>query len=257
MNKLSFALALALGSSVFVARPAYAGLDACGDIHVEANAKCVVDVSGGCEARCTPVNLRAQCSVELQAECTGMCTADAQASCTGSCNIDACEARCEVEPAKFDCAADCQVEGSAMCAGECQAAANQAECKASCEASFSARCDSHCNVTPGSADCTAKCEAACEGKCEAQASVDCDISCTSDGYAECEADIQGGCVAHCEEPEGALFCDGQYVDHGPVSTWVANLQGRAEVQWPSKNSAANFSCQRRQLRSGGLIPPNL
>jgi len=37
----------------------------------------------------------------------------------------------------------------------------------------------------------------------------------------------------------------------PVSTRVANLQGRTEVQCP-RNPAANHSCQRRQLRSSCL-----
>jgi hypothetical protein len=43
----------------------------------------------------------------------------------------------------------------------------------------------------------------------------------------------------------------------PVSTWVANLQGRTEVHESSLNSCANHSCQRRQLRSGRLTRPNL
>ncbi len=43
----------------------------------------------------------------------------------------------------------------------------------------------------------------------------------------------------------------------PVSTWVAKLQGRTEVHESSLNSFANYSCQRRQLRSGRLTRPNL
>jgi hypothetical protein len=31
---------------------------------------------------------------------------------------------------------------------------------------------------------------------------------------DCKATAKGGCEARCDEPEGALFCDGQYVDHG-------------------------------------------
>src|SRR3984885_1082507 len=43
----------------------------------------------------------------------------------------------------------------------------------------------------------------------------------------------------------------------PVSTRVAKLQGRTEVHGSSLNSYANYSCQRRQLRSGRLTRPNL
>jgi hypothetical protein len=32
--------------------------------------------------------------------------------------------------------------------------------------------------------------------------------------ANCEADLKGGCTAHCSDPNGALFCDGNYVDTG-------------------------------------------
>jgi MYXO-CTERM domain-containing protein len=44
--------------------------------------------------------------------------------------------------------------------------------------------------------------------------VDCQVKCQSSGYAQCKADLQGGCTAHCTEPSGALFCDGNYVDTG-------------------------------------------
>jgi len=43
----------------------------------------------------------------------------------------------------------------------------------------------------------------------------------------------------------------------PVSTRVAKLQGRTEVQESSLNSFANYSCQRRQLRSRRLTRRNL
>jgi hypothetical protein len=42
----------------------------------------------------------------------------------------------------------------------------------------------------------------------------CQIDCQAGGYAQCRADLQGGCEAQCSKPEGALFCDGQYVDAG-------------------------------------------
>jgi uncharacterized protein (TIGR03382 family) len=38
--------------------------------------------------------------------------------------------------------------------------------------------------------------------------------CQSSGYASCKSMLKGGCEAECDSPEGAIFCDGNYVDHG-------------------------------------------
>jgi hypothetical protein len=37
--------------------------------------------------------------------------------------------------------------------------------------------------------------------------------CQATGYAQCQTKLQGKCTADCADPKGALFCDGQYVDH--------------------------------------------
>jgi len=42
-----------------------------------------------------------------------------------------------------------------------------------------------------------------------EANIDCQIDC----HGGCSAELQGGCEIDCQSPEGALFCDGQYVDH--------------------------------------------
>ncbi|HEY1532693.1 MAG TPA: hypothetical protein VGF76_01700, partial [Polyangiaceae bacterium] len=45
------------------------------------------------------------------------------------------------------------------------------------------------------------------------------------GYATCEAKVEGGCKADCQDPKGALFCDGQYVDHnGSVDQCIAAIR---------------------------------
>src|SRR5262249_3832056 len=86
---------------------AHAGLDSCGDINIEANASCTVEVEGGCTAHCTPVSFEAACHGSLQASCDGECSANVEASCTGSCETD-CQANCEADPGHFDCSADCE-----------------------------------------------------------------------------------------------------------------------------------------------------
>ena len=84
MKKLALACVLAASPILFAARPAFAGIEACGNIHVEAEAKCEANVSGGCETQCTPLNMQASCAGQLEAECRGTCTGMATATCTGS-----------------------------------------------------------------------------------------------------------------------------------------------------------------------------
>jgi hypothetical protein len=62
--------------------------------------------------------------------------------------------------------------------------------------------------------CDAKCQASCSGRCDAKATAQCQIDCQAKLEGGCEADLSGGCKAHCSDPNGALFCDGNYVDTG-------------------------------------------
>jgi hypothetical protein len=203
-------VALSLGTSV-----AEAGIGACGNIHVEANAECELAVDGGCELRCQPVSFEAACAGQLYVECKGLneCNASASASCTAECT-GSCEARCTVDPGSFDCRAECEADLDARCDAQCASDANKSECRASCKATFSGECDASCSGTPPTADCQAKCQASCQGQCKAQVNVDCQIECQREGHLECKTRLEGGCKGRCREPNGALFCDGNYVDHG-------------------------------------------
>lgn len=208
-------LCLALGAW---SGTAHAGLSSCGDVDVEANAMCEVEVEGGCTAHCDPPQLELACSAKLEASCSGECTAKAEASCTGSCDIEGCKAKCDVDAGHFNCSAQCQVDADAHCEGECkgEASGSQAhgECVASCKASISAECDASCDAAGPSADCEAKCKATCEGSCTGEARASCQVDCQAKGYAKCEGDLKVQCEGECTKPEGALFCDGQYIDHG-------------------------------------------
>jgi hypothetical protein len=44
--------------------------------------------------------------------------------------------------------------------------------------------------------------------------VDCQATCQAKGTVTCEDKLTGGCETQCTQPEGAVFCDGQYVDNG-------------------------------------------
>lgn len=232
----SLVLSLALGTGALVFAPsAHAGLDACGDIYVEAEATCVVEVEGGCETKCEPIRMEAACAAELEVECAGECNASASLDCRADCSAS-CEGQCEVDPGEFDCSAACTADCAASCDASCSS--GDSECRASCEATCSGRCDARCEGTPPSASCEARCEASCEGSCEARANVDCQIDCQADGFAECKVDLQGGCEARCERPEGALFCDGQYVDHGNnLKECIAALEQQLDIAVDVRGSA--------------------
>jgi MYXO-CTERM domain-containing protein len=211
MHKTTQLLMGAAAVAAFLSFPssARAGIEACGDIHVEAEAHC--EMSGGieCEAKCTPVTVEAACAAELHASCEGQCNASLEAQCAVDCEA-ACTGQCDADPGDFDCSASCQGD----CEGNCNASCGDNECEASCVATCSAECSASCEGRPPSATCEAKCEGSCEGQCTAEANFDCQINCQAEGYAECKVDIQGGCEAACNTEDGALFCDGQYVDHG-------------------------------------------
>jgi MYXO-CTERM domain-containing protein len=244
-------LCLALGAWSGTARAAF---ESCGDINVQANAECKVEVQGGCKLHCTEPQLEVACSAQIETTCTGKCDAKADVSCTGACDLAGCKAKCDVDPGKFDCEGQCNVDADAKCDAQCQAEAAgskaHGECVASCKASISAECHGSCSGTPPQADCEAKCQASCEGSCTGEARADCWINCQSDGYAACETELKGKCEGQCDKPEGALFCDGNYVDTGDnlqkcISDLDAWLEAHvdASAQGTSMGECTGNTCQ--------------
>lgn len=224
------AAALAAATFGFASSADAARLDACNGIELSANANCEMRVSGGCTAACEPVNFRVQCAADLYVGCNGQCNAQVEASCTVGCQAG-CEAECNVNPGAFECSASCRADCGASCTGACAADPNSAQCRASCEATCGGECDARCEVTPPSADCKAQCEACCTGSCDAKANLDCQIDCQADAFVDCEAELKGGCEVACQRPEGALFCDGQYVDVGEqIDSCVAQLESLLQIK---------------------------
>lgn len=204
--------ALVLGAVSFAPR-AQAGIAACGDIHVEASANCEAKVGAACKAECKPVAFRAACAGRLQAECSTTCADPPELSCTGSCEGE-CQGTCTPEPAKLDCQGSCTGRCEGSCSGRCDAADDAAACEAQCQATCEGECGVSCEGTPPTATCEGKCQASCEGSCKADLNMDCQTTCQGEAFGECEAELVGGCEVQCDKPEGSVFCDGEYVDHG-------------------------------------------
>jgi hypothetical protein len=206
----AFAL-LSIASAPTTAR---ADLSDCGDINLEGEAQCtVIPPTASCEVMCTPISVRAACSAKLAASCEASCDKLPSVECSGRCVAD-CSGQCTVDPGKFDCEAACRGDCSGQCDAKCEANSDKATCMAQCSGACSVSCRSSCDVDLPSADCKGKCEAGCEGSCKVDTNFDCQASCQAKGYVKCEADIQGSCKARCKAKEGALFCDGQFVDNG-------------------------------------------
>ncbi|MGE0320948.1 MAG: hypothetical protein AB7K71_24570 [Polyangiaceae bacterium] len=242
MTKLTSLLAAAaLALPLFATQQAHAGIAACGDINIEANATCSATAEGGCDVQCEALDFKATCAAELDVTCSGECNATAEASCTGSCEAD-CTSKCEVDPPKFDCTANCTATAEADCSANCTAGTDEEkdECKASCKATASATCEGKCDVDPNaSVDCSAQCKSSCEGSCEVKANATCQIDCQGRAYADCKVKAEGGCVAQCKQPSGALVCDGQFVDNnGNFEDCLAALKAELNITYGARGSAS-------------------
>lgn len=183
----------------FTAALASADENPCGKFDFSSGIDCTVEIKGGCMAQCTPVNFEVACS--------GGCTASADISCTGDCEVQ-CNAQCN--PAQLDCTAGCDAECESRCNAECTLDDCSEECAATCNADCSASC------TGTAASCQANCQECCHGACTATANINCDV--------DCYADLRGGCEVQCERPEGALFCNGQYVAASDVNACIEYIQ---------------------------------
>lgn len=176
---------------LLISSPASAGPSACGNFTAVAEGQCEALFEGGCVAECTPLNFTAACD--------GQCTISADVECSGGCSVD-CEAECTASGGSIDCAGYCEADCSAQCDTTCTDDTCRSQCKASC----SNRCEVDCKVVEPMASCKAQCQASCDASCTVQANADCHVDCT--------ADLKGGCEVQCKEPDGALFCNGQYVN---------------------------------------------
>jgi MYXO-CTERM domain-containing protein len=249
LSAAAFSVPLVWGSA------AQAGIGACGNIHVEAEASC--EVIGGieCEAECEPLNLQAQCAGNLFVECNvpDRCAFEATAECSGSCEVD-CMASCEnLSAGSFDCRGECVGGCSASCASDCTASCEgdadgagcEASCRASCDATCEGECSGSCEGTPPMADCSAQCAGSCEGSCRAEANFDCQVECQRPSFDGCTAELSGGCKAECDA-DGALFCDSQYVDHGGnLDECVSSLRAliNAHVETYASGECSGNACE--------------
>ncbi len=227
---LALPLAFAAGSAEAASR------QACGNIELLAVGECHFEFEGGCKAKCEPLN--------LVAACDGKCNLDISVECKSDCS-GSCQTECQVDPGKFDCKASCRTDCNAQVAARCNSGDN--ECISYCEADCESNCSAQCDVVAPKADCETKCNGCCSGSCETDANFDCSL--------KCSVDLQGGCEVACEKPEGALFCDGQYIAVNDLSECIQYIQESFNYKVEVKAEAsASVSCAASNGASsaGGL-----
>jgi MYXO-CTERM domain-containing protein len=247
LGTLGRVAALAAGLICFSHATARADLSACGAVDVRANAMCVVvPPTAECKAMCKPVNVRATCSARLAVDCDASCNELPSVDCNVRCEAG-CRGKCMVDPGKFDCAIDCRATCSGSCEASCAARTDKAGCMASCSGACSVGCDKKCDVELPSASCDVECKASCDGSCDVKTNVDCQVDCQAKGYAKCEVDVTGGCMARCDTTEGALFCDGQFIDTGDKlkecgAALEALLNAKVDYSASGSSECAGGSC---------------
>jgi hypothetical protein len=248
--------AVLVASQLLSATPAHAGIEACRNIDVEASGKCDVRVDAKCDVSCTPFNVQAACAAQVDITYSASCPKVPSVSCTADCQVD-CQAKCRVTPAQFDCSASCKANAAANCDAECASNAKQSECTASCQATFAADCDASCKVTPGTADCSGKCEGSCNGSCTAQSELECQFEAQGQAYASCEASVQAHCEADCTKAEGALFCDGEYIDHtGTLKDCIDAIEAAVPSVTIDVSAQGSASCSGNSCVAEGSASAN-
>jgi hypothetical protein len=226
--------AVAASALLFVATPVLADAssgenDPCGKFDFRDGFNCKIEVEGGCQAQCTPLSFKAGC--------TGGCTATATTACTGSCGT-ACIAECD--PSLLDCFAGCHAECDAEVQAQCESKGGT-DCQEQAVAQCDMHCETSCEVPPS--DCSEHCKSCCNGGCTTQANFDCDF--------DCFAELKGGCDVQCSKPEGALFCNGQYVYASDIKECIAWLATQGfEVD---ASASASLSCDGGDCNLAGAL----
>ncbi|MFP6683735.1 MAG: hypothetical protein VB934_03445 [Polyangiaceae bacterium] len=163
---------------------------------------CKIEVEGGCTAQCTPLSFKAGC--------TGGCSGTATQDCTGSCGT-ACLAECN--PELLDCFKGCHAECDAEVEALCKAEGGTVDCAEQAVAQCDMHCENSCEVPPS--NCQDHCVSCCNGGCTTQVNFQCDF--------DCFAELKGGCDVQCSKPDGALFCNGQYVYASDITACITHL----------------------------------
>lgn len=220
-----------LGLALLAPRAAEAGVSACGDVYVTAEASCEwVAEQETCTTECQQVEVYKSCAARLYTECEGMCSATSETTCTTECG-ESCVPECDSTSTEEQppncmglCMSDCQMDCNAACAEPENTGACRASCAHTCQDTCHDRCDGEETV-----ECEPVCTSACEGSCTGRANIDCQVSCQASEFVTCETEVVEQCTTKCEQEGGALFCDGEYIANASAAECVSALKAEFDI----------------------------
>jgi MYXO-CTERM domain-containing protein len=222
----AFAFGAVLGLGLLSAGPAKAGLDACENFYVAADATCEwVPEQESCGTLCEPVAVQSNCAAQLYLECEGRCNASAELTCIETCE-PTCVSDCVADGVPSNCMGLCMSDCQMDCTAACAEAEDEGACRSSCAHTCSEGCEAECKDGDS---CEVMCTDACAGSCFGRANIDCQVECQGESFAECEVEVVDECQTVCAQ-EGALFCDGSYVSSGNLDDCVAAIESALDVK---------------------------
>jgi hypothetical protein len=124
--------------------------------------------------------------------------------------------------------------GAMLAVGAVSLYSGAAHAAAACGILTAAELDK-CKVFNKQTECTQQCEPVnmtrvcttkCSGGCNKSATTTCKGGCET----ECTEQLKGACNTKCTTTEGALFCDGQFIDTGStIKDCVTEIEGQGTV----------------------------
>jgi hypothetical protein len=252
------AVGTVLGLGLLSSGTAQAGLDACGNFYVAADASCEwLPEDESCATLCEPISVESSCAAQLYLECEGQCSASAELTCVETCEptcVTNCDASEEPPNCMGLCMSDCQMD----CTRACADASDEGACRSSCAHTCSEGCETECKDGDS---CETVCTDACTGSCIGRANIDCQVSCQGETFAECQTEVVEECQTVCQQDGGALFCNGSYVSNVSIDDCVTaiesafdiEVEGWVEAKCEDPEGAADVLCELEGALSCSVV----
>jgi MYXO-CTERM domain-containing protein len=83
--------------------------------------------------------------------------------------------------------------------------------------------------------------------------VSCQSQCQEQSYPQCKNDFVKTCTTQCGQPEGALFCDGSYVDVGGDLTACVDALNTVLNAKITVTASGSSSCEGNNCTGNGTV----
>jgi len=205
--------ALLLGFSLLPSSAHAKQLDKCGGVYLSADSKCEFKPVQECMTSCATTSVEQACAQKTSTMCSASCTTTDTTTCVKT-HSDSCSKECDTITEKSShevCTTECVDSCTADAVKRKDFGGDRDKCHQNCAQNCNTSCEK-CSETDQKTDCTTKCMSVVENECTEEVNRDCLLSCQTDNYTSCETDTVNTCTTTCHDKQGALFCDGQFID---------------------------------------------